>query len=87
MKPVGIDTSGSSPAPPLDGQLGALLDALGEADELDDVELGEADELNEGEFEDWFEATVVGPHAVAPTIASAATLASSFPMPDFIRTS
>jgi hypothetical protein len=86
MNPFGIGTVGPSVAPTLDAQFDALLEALGEADELDEGEVGEADELDEGEFGDGLEATVVGPQAVAPTMANATTTASSARMADFIRT-
>jgi hypothetical protein len=87
--PVGIDTSGSSVAPPLDGQLRAPLDHLGEADDLGAPpnEFEEADELDEGEFEGELEVMVDGPQAVALTMANATTAASGAWMGDFTRTS
>jgi hypothetical protein len=80
---VGIDTLRSSVPPPLDEQLVAPLDDVGEADELGTLldELGEADELNDGEFEARLEETGAGPHvgpqAVAARITNATTAARS----------
>jgi hypothetical protein len=68
-------------AAPLDRQLGAPPDEVGEAAE------GDADELDLSDLEGALEATVVGPQAVAQTMANATAAARSIPMPDFIRIS
>jgi hypothetical protein len=82
---VGIDTSGSSVRPPVDGQLVAPLPEVGDADEPGTLldELGEADELDVGDFEDVLWATVVGPQAIAARIVNTTAAARII----FIRTS